>query len=148
VISATLFALLSLLILVTFAVAVGGVRVQPLGLASMVLRLLIGSLPMMGLGFAIGYGTSANSAPAVANLIYLPLSFASGLFMPLAILPDFIQKVATYLPTYHYAQLAWSAVGARSEPLPVSILWLVGYSVLLFALAARLYRREEAIKFA
>ena len=48
----------------------------------------------------------------MANLIYLPLSFASGLFVPLNQLPVFIQNLAPYLPSYHYAQLAWSALGA------------------------------------
>jgi len=33
------------------------------------------------------------AAPALANLIYLPLSFASGLFMPLAQLPGFVQRI-------------------------------------------------------
>ena len=100
------------------------------------------------LGFAIGYTAGPHAAPALANLIYLPLSFASGLFMPVSQLPGFVQRVAPYLPSYHYGQLAWSAVGARAEPLVVSLAWLAGYTVLFLAIAVRAYRREESRKFA
>ena len=91
---------------------------------------------------------TSHAAPAMANLIYLPLSFASGLFVPLNQLPAFIQNLAPYLPSYHYAQLAWSALGAGRESLGVSLLWLGGYTALFLALAVRSYRREERAKFA
>ena len=59
-----------------------------------------------------------------------------------------MQQVAPYLPTYHYAQLAWSAVGAPAEPMATSLAWLAAYTVLFLALAVRAYRREEQQKFA
>jgi energy-coupling factor transporter ATP-binding protein EcfA2 len=94
------------------------------------------------------YWSGHHAAPAIANLIYLPLSFASGLFMPLAQLPGFVQALAPYLPSYHYAQLAWSALGAGRESLGVSLLWLGGYTALFLTLAVKAYRREERAKFA
>jgi hypothetical protein len=39
-------------------------------------------------------------------------------------------------------------VGARAEPLFVSLAWLAGYTVLFLAIAVRAYRREETRKFA
>ena len=101
---------------------------------------------VIALGFAIGY-LAGNAAPAVANLIYVPLSFASGLFIPVSQLPSFAQQVAPYLPTYHYGQLAWSAVGARSQPVATSLAWLVAYTALFLVLAIKAYRREEQQKF-
>jgi ABC-2 type transport system permease protein len=111
-------------------------------------RLLAGSLPFIGLGFAIGYWSGPHAAPAVANLIYLPLSFASGLFVPLDQLPGFVRTLAPFLPSYHYAQLAWSALGAGRESLGESLLWLACYTALFLTLAVRAYRREERAKFA
>ena len=132
--------------LIAYGVVVGGVR-EDLGVwATVVVRLLAGSLPFVGLGLAIGY-LAGNAAAAVANLIYLPLSFASGLFIPFSQLPSFVQPVAPYLPTYHYGQLAWSAIGAPSEPVATSLVWLAAYAVLFLALAVRAYRREEEQKF-
>src|SRR5437867_2243923 len=123
ILSAILFALVALVVLIAYGVIVGGVREDLDVWATVVVRLLAGSLPFIGLGLAIGY-LAGNAAPAVANLIYLPLSFASGLFIPVSQLPSFAQQVAPYLPTYHYGQLAWGAVGAPSEPMATSLAWL------------------------
>ncbi|MGH2355092.1 MAG: ABC transporter permease, partial [Chloroflexota bacterium] len=99
--TAAAFALLALLLLFAFGTVVGGIRLAPLVWVLIIVRLIIGSVPLIGLGFAIGYSAGPNAAPGVANLIYLPLSFASGLFVPLSVMPDLVQWVAPYLPTYH-----------------------------------------------
>jgi ABC-2 type transport system permease protein len=147
VVTALIFALVSLVVLIAYGIVVGGIREDPGVWISVIARLLAGSLPFIGLGFAIGYLTGPNAAPAVANLIYLPLAFASGYFLPLDQLPAFIRRAAPYLPTYHYAQLAWSAVGRRSEPLFTSLLWVAGYSILFLAIAVWAYQRDETSKF-
>ena len=148
VLNALAFSLLSIVVLIVYGIVVGGVRQDLTVWINIVARLLAGSLPFIALGFAIGYGSGPNAAPAFANLIYLPLSFASGLFMPLHQLPAFVQRIAPYLPSYHYGQLAWSAVGAPSEPLLTSLAWLAGYTALFMAVTARVYRREQSLKFA
>jgi ABC-2 type transport system permease protein len=144
--SALLFALVALIGLIVYGIVVGGIREELSVWATVIVRLLAGSLPFIALGFAIGY-LAGNAAPAVANLVYVPLSFASGLFIPVSQLPSFAQQVAPYLPTYHYGQLAWSAIGASSEPVATSLTWLAAYMVLFLALAVRAYRREEQQKF-
>jgi len=148
VLTALVFALIALVLLIGFGVVAGGIQQTPAVWATIITRLLAGSLPFIALGFAIGYWSGPNAAPAVANLIYLPLSFASGLFVPVNQLPGFVQTLAPYLPSYHYAQLAWSALGAGREPLGESLLWLGGYSALFLTLAVRAYQREERAKFA
>lgn len=148
VLTALVFALVALVLLIGFGVVAGGIQ-QPFTVWAIVIaRLLAGSLPFIALGFAIGYWAGPHAAPALANLIYLPLSFASGLFVPINQLPEFVQRLAPFLPSYHYAQLAWSALGAGSETLGTSLLWLAGYTALLSMLAIRAYRREEREKFA
>ena len=148
VLTALVFSLVALVLLIAFGIVVGGIHQTPAVWATIIVRLLAGSLPFIALGFAIGYWSGPNAAPALANLIYLPLSFASGLFVPLNQLPAFIQTMAPYLPSYHYAQLAWSALGAGRESLGESLLWLGGYTALFLTLAVRSYRREERAKFA
>jgi len=148
VLTALVFSLVALVLLIAFGIVVGGIHETPAVWATIITRLLAGSLPFIALGFAIGYLSGPNAAPALANLIYLPLSFASGLFVPLNQLPAFIQNLAPYLPSYHYAQLAWSALGAGRESLGESLLWLAAYTALFLTLAVRSYRREERAKFA
>jgi ABC-2 type transport system permease protein len=146
--TALAFSLVALVLLIAFGIVVGGIHETPAVWTTIIARLLAGSLPFIALGFAIGYWSGPHAAPALANLIYLPLSFASGLFVPLDQLPGFVRALAPFLPSYHYAQLAWSALGAGRESLGVSLVWLAGYTAVFLTLAARAYRREERAKFA
>ena len=148
VVNATAFASTSLVVLFVFGALAGGVRLEAAVWWTMGWRLVAGALPFIGLGFAIGYLAGPNSAPAVVNLIYLPLAFASGLFVPLAQLPRVVQEIAPYLPTYRYAQLAWSSVGAATDSLGSSVAWLSAYGAAFFLAAVLAYRRNEARNFA
>ena len=147
VITALVFSLVSLVVLIAYGVVVGGVTQPPAVWGEMIIRLLAGSVPFIGLGLAIGYMAGPHSAPAVANLVYLPLAFASGLFVPPNQLPRFVQTFAPYLPTYHYGQLVWGSLHASTEPLAVSLAWLAGYAVFFFAVALKAYRGDEQRKF-
>ena len=141
------FALLALVVLYAYAFTIGGVR---LGLGSLLwftVKLLLGSFPMMGLGMAIGYSTSANAAPAVTNLIYLPMSFIAGIFIPINQLPSAIQTVGKLLPLYHYSQLPLETVGQNTESLGTAAIWLLGWTIVLFGLGLRFYRMDESKKF-
>ena len=148
VLTALIYSLFSISALIVYGVLVGGIHQGVVTWLNVIVRLLAGSLVFVGLGFAIGYSVGPNAAPAVANLVYLPLAFASGLFMPMSQLPGFVRRIGPYLPAYHYGQLAWSAVGVPSEPLAVSLAWLAGYTALFMVIALRAYRREESRKFA
>jgi ABC-2 type transport system permease protein len=149
VIVAVVFGLLALGAVSAFAVVTGGVRMDAGRWAAFAGWLLAGSLPFLALGLAIGYLVSANSAPAVVNLVALPLFFASGIFVPVSQLPHLIGLVAPYLPTYRLGQLAWTAVGAHGmDPLGANLLWLAGYTVVFLVVAARAYRAEESRRFA
>jgi len=146
-VSGLVFALLALAVLFAFAVLTG-LRMGTGNWFALTWRLLLGSVPFLLLGFAIGYLVSPNAAPAVVNLVALPMYFASGLFIPVSALPDFIQKIAPYLPAYRYGQLAWDAVGApSSDPLAVNALWLLGYSVAFLAITLWAYRLDDSRKF-
>jgi ABC-2 type transport system permease protein len=149
VLFALIFALGALLLLFAYAYVIGGVRLGAMTWFDLTWRLLLGSAPMIGLGMAIGYGTNANSAPAITNAIYLPMSFLSGIFIPLAILPSFIRGVGQLLPTYHYAELGWNVLGhgVANESTGTALLWIAGWTIVLLAAAMRIYRLDESRKF-
>jgi ABC-2 type transport system permease protein len=144
---ALIFGALALGLLVATAIGLGGVDLEPAAWASLTARLLVGALPFIGFGFAVAYLVSPTGAPAVANVTFIALAFASGMFVPLSQMPDVMQTIAPLLPTYHYAQLAWGAVGAATESTLTSITWLVAYGVALFGLAGWAYRRESRRRF-
>ncbi|WP_240157372.1 ABC transporter permease [Pseudonocardia broussonetiae] len=72
----------------------------------LVVVLVVGSLPFALFGLAVGFVASSNAAAAILNAVLFPMVLASGLWVPLELLPGFLQAVAPFLPTYHLAQLA------------------------------------------
>ncbi|TMC05092.1 MAG: ABC transporter permease [Chloroflexi bacterium] len=149
VLFALIFALGALLLLFAYAYLVGGIRLGAVTWIDLTWRLLLGSLPMIGLGMAIGYIAGANSAPAIVNAIYLPMSFLSGILIPFGVLPKFIQDVGQVLPLYHDGQLAWNVLGSgvANEGSGTALLWIGGWTILLVAIAVRMYRLDESRKF-
>ncbi|HYM60967.1 MAG TPA: ABC transporter permease [Thermoanaerobaculia bacterium] len=121
----------------------GGVRFAPAVWAQLFATLVAGTLPFCALGLTLGYWAGPNSAPAIANLIYLPLSFASGLWIPIDFLPKFVQKLALFLPPYHLSQLTLRVIGAGKGPAWAHVLALASYSVLFLLLASAGYAKDE-----
>jgi ABC-2 type transport system permease protein len=146
-ITAIALGLVGLLVLLVVAL-VAGVQLPLTTWVDLAVRLMIGSIPFIGLGFALAYLLSPSAAPAVANLLFIVLAFGSGMLVQIEQMPEVMRSIAPLLPTYHYAQLAWGAVGAGSEDLVVSAAWLAGYALLFMGVAAWAYRRESAQKFA
>jgi ABC-2 type transport system permease protein len=148
VINAILFALIALIALFVFAHFTASVSLSAGTWVTLAGRLLLGSIPFIGLGLGFGYLVGPNSAPAVINFVYLPTAFASGIFIPVNQLPDFIRGLAPYLPLNPFVQLGWDAIGVHSDrPVSVNVLYLVAYSVGFFVLAIWAYRRDQGLKF-
>lgn len=149
VLFAVIFAVIALALLFAYAYVIGGIRLGATTWLDLTWRLLVGSLPMIGLGMAIGYAAGANSAPAIVNAIYLPMSFLSGILIPFSILPSFIQKIGQVLPLYHDGQLGWNVLGpgVANEGTGTALLWVAAWTVVLFVAAMRIYRLDESRKF-
>jgi ABC-2 type transport system permease protein len=147
--SALVIAFMALVALSLLATAGGGAHLSSSQWLTLFARSMLCSIPFVGLGFALGYIAGPNSAPAVTNLIYLPTAFASGLFFPLHLLPQFLQNIAPYLPLYRGAQLVWDSVGAPIEGGSLTTDWLYmgAYAVAFFLLALWAYRRDQGRKF-
>ncbi len=95
-----------ILLLFALGAAFGGVRMAPSQWLLTFLALVAGSIPFCALGLIIGNLAGPNSAPATVNMIYMPLAFCGGLWIPFDFLPAAIQRIAPFLPSYHLAQIA------------------------------------------
>jgi ABC-2 type transport system permease protein len=147
-VSALVIAFIALVVLALLAYIAGGVRLDVSQWLTLGWRAMVCAIPFVGLGFGLGYLASPNSAPAVTNLIYLPTAFASGLFFPLRLLPQFLQNLAPYLPLYRGAQLVWDSVGTPIDTnLGADWLYMGAYTVIFFGLALWAYRRDQSRKF-
>lgn len=132
------------LLLIFLGLSFGNVHLPLSVLAKMVGTLVLGAIPFCTMGLALGYFIGANSAPAVVNLIYLPMSFASGLWMPFIYLPKFVQHIAQFLPPYHLAQLALDIIGAGQHQ-PAKTHWevLLGFTLICLGIARLGFHRDE-----
>jgi len=119
---ALLFCAIVLLLLGVLAATVAGVRLAPLQWLGLFAACLLGALPFSALGLWLGTMLSGRAAPAVINMVYLPMSFLSGLFIPLSMLPSFLRAIAPMWPSFHLARIAQAQVG----PDVTSPLWLHG----------------------
>jgi ABC-2 type transport system permease protein len=147
-ISALAISIMALAVLSVFAAVAAGVTLSASQWWTLISRAMLCSIPFIGLGFALGYITGPNSAPAVANLIYLPTAFASGLFFPLRFLPQFLQNIAPYLPLYRGAQLVWDSVGVPIDSdVNTDWIYMAAFTVGFFLLALWAYRRDQGRKF-
>lgn len=147
VVIALVFGTVICAIMFPIAYFVAGITMPASRWSALALALLLGMTPFSVLGFAIGYWAGPNSAIAVANLLYLVLSFGSGLFIPVQQLPSLMQRIAPYLPANHYGNIVWRAVGADDGLFGQHVLWLVGYAVVFGVLAVWGYRRDQGKQY-
>jgi ABC-2 type transport system permease protein len=115
IIMSMIFSTAVVCLLLLLGIVFGDVPITALDAAKLLATLIAGSLPFAAMGLAIGYFAGPNSAPSVINLIYLPLSFCSGLWVPYMFLPKFVRQVAHVLPSYHLSQLALGVFHAGQQ---------------------------------
>jgi ABC-2 type transport system permease protein len=144
VITSMIFSAFIVCALFTLGVTVGGVRMPILEFARLLGTLTAGSLPFSAMGLALGYFTGPNSAPATINLIYLPMSFCSGLWVPFQFLPKVVRQIALALPPYHLSQLALGIVGAgRHESAATHWEVLGAFTMICLGLARIGFQRDQ-----
>ena len=112
--------------------------------ASLIGLTLAFAIPFACMGLVVAMLVPMNSAPGVTNLIYLPMSFLGGLWLPIQALPTFLQKLAPVLPTYHAGQLMFLALGAPSIGSAAGHwFYLIGFSCIMLGIASLLFHRRE-----
>ncbi|HEY4227879.1 MAG TPA: ABC transporter permease [Candidatus Limnocylindrales bacterium] len=99
------------------------------------------SLVFAALGLFLGYLLPSENALQIIGPLVGVLSLVGGLFVPLSFMPDLVQQVAPFTPTYGVVEIArFPLVGGSFD-----ILWLVnvvGWTAAFGVLAALLFRRD------
>ena len=139
-----IFSLMVVLLLFFMGAVFGGVKLYTSQWLLLAASLLVGSLPFCAIGLTLGLYLKSNSAPAIVNLIYLPMAFFSGLWVPISLFPDFMQTVASFLPAYHLSQLSlivldMDAGGSVWGHLGVLAVFFVGFMLL----ASKAYYKKD-----
>lgn len=134
---AMLFAGCVATLLLLLAGLVGGVALTALQWAQLLALAVLGVLPFCTIGLLVGATAKASATPAILNLIYLPMSFLSGLWVPLSVLPHGIGQLAPLWPAWQLAQIGFSIAGVGSGALAGHALALIAVAALCFAIARR-----------
>lgn len=141
---AVLFGALVVAMLFALGATAGGVELAAGRWAALGGVLIAGALPFCAFGLVLGYVAGPNSAPGVVNLIYLPMALLSGLWIPIDVLPGLMQRIAPFLPPYHYAQLALKTIGADvGDPVWAHLTYLAVFTGVCLLAARWGYRRDE-----
>jgi ABC-2 type transport system permease protein len=143
-VSAMAFGVIIVSLLVLLGITVGHVSLSLPEYARMIGLTVVGVIPFASMGMALALIVPAKGAPGIVNMIYLPMSFCGGLWVPITMLPHVMQKLAVVLPTYHLAQLMLGSFGYPSLGTTISHwLGLLGFTLLMLGVAAFAFRRNE-----
>jgi len=144
-ITAQAFGVIIVGVLTALAVGFGGVRLTGTEFAEMVGMAVVGTVPFAAMGLLIALLVPANAASGVVNIIYLPMSFMSGLWVPIQYLPKMFKPVAPYLPAYHLSQLMETVFGYQQRNVSLTAHWtgLAGFTLLMLGLSWAVFHRAE-----
>jgi ABC-2 type transport system permease protein len=133
---------LQAVLLITVGIGVFGVVV--VGQLALVLGLvLLGAATFTAIGYVVAtFAATEETATLVTNVITFPLMFLSGVFFPMAQMPDFLQPVAVALPlTYLADALRQVMVGSEAfAPLVVEVGVLGAWLGAALLISARRFR--------
>ncbi|MEL4317661.1 ABC transporter permease [Leifsonia sp. YIM 134122] len=131
-------------------IVIGGLATAaeaPLGnvLAGFV-ALAVSGLPFMFIGICIGYSMPSKAAIAVVQVVMFALAFIGGLFLPPFLFADWLNTISMFTPSRQARELViWAVQGGDLEPW----VWLgvLAWTVITFALALLLFRRDEGRRY-
>lgn len=129
-------------LLLLMAAFLGHVHVTPAMAVELFVTDVLGVLPFCAMGMWVGTLIKGQGAPGLLNLIYLPMSFLSGLWIPLMQLPHVLQQLAPVFPSYHLGVIALDVVGMQQVTIWPHVLVLAGFAVVFLGLAVRRLRRH------
>jgi len=139
-----LFAVGITILLMILGSAMAGVHITFIETVQLLSVIAAGVVPFASLGLVIGLLMPSNAAAGVINLIYLPLSFCGGLWMPIEALPHWLQGIAHGLPSFWFARLALGSLGYSDSSALLAWALLGFYTVVFLLAAAFIFRRQEA----
>ena len=108
--------------------------------------LVVGTLAFLALGMVVGgIARTGEGASGLANLIVMPMAFASGSFFPLSQAPQWLQTISWISPL-RYINDALLSVMVRGNP-PSSVLpqmgVLLAFTVVVGLIAWRIFRWDD-----
>lgn len=138
-----IFSFIVYLLLSLAATQLGGVEIGLVAWLALAGVVVSGSLVYCAMGLAIGTLAGPNSAPALVNIVYLPVAILSGLWFPVSILPSWLQAAAPLMPAYHHGQIALAIVNMDGGGNMIGhAAAMLGFLIVFMAIATAAWRRS------
>jgi len=145
--TALVFSLAIIVLLFSIAAVFAGVWLELWQWILLAVVLLLGTLPFALIGLILGLTLSDKAAPAVVNLVYLPMALLSGLWLPINMLPGLLQQASWIWPSYHLSQVGLKVIGMdQGFALWLHLLALAISTVLLAIVACWSFKRLTGAK--
>jgi ABC-2 type transport system permease protein len=141
--------LLVALVQAAFLIAVGVIifKAQVIGSYWALLPIVVlGAVMFLGLGFTVsGFANTVEAVPAIANLVVFPMLFLGGTFFPIDTMPDWLQKIANFLPLTYLSDSMREVMinGASLADVQANLWWMAGWAVVLVVAANFSFGFEE-----
>ncbi|MGA3026570.1 MAG: ABC transporter permease [Bryobacteraceae bacterium] len=132
---AALFAAIVMATMIVAATLLGHVKLSAGQYLTVAVVDILGALPFCAIGLFVGVRATGQSAPAIVNLLYVPMFLVADLWFPL---PPAAKWLSLFSPAYYLRELTLSAAGlADRVPPAVGAAVLAALTVLLTGLAVR-----------
>lgn len=114
IVAAAIFVALAVALVVVLAHLMTDATLPARAWRRLALLCLLCTITATLMGIALGNVASPRAAVPVANLLYLPLAYLGGLWVPPLAMPDAINAISVWTPTRAMGELAWAAVEGRA----------------------------------
>ncbi|MEE6287739.1 ABC transporter permease [Georgenia sp. MJ173] len=101
---------------------------------------VLATLALFAVGLLIaGVSPKASTASAIGMGVYFPMLFFAGLWLPIALMPDVLETIATFTPLGAASQVLTTAwFGGATPWLELAV--MAGYAVVVYPLTAKVFR--------
>ena len=141
-----IFSLVSLVPLILIGALFTAAAPTPGQLVGGVVAVLVGALPFLFAGLAIGYALTFKAALPIAQVVLFPMAFLGGLFLPPQLFPRWLDTASGFVPTRAARDIVVQVTTGTGATL-FDFVMLVAWTVALAALAVWAYRRDQGRRF-
>jgi ABC-2 type transport system permease protein len=114
----------------------------PKNYGGLILSLLLAIAGLVPIGLTIAaLAPTAATAGVIGRVVFLPLQFFAGLWLPLPLMPDVLRTISEYTPVGAAVEAIQDSVIGQFPP-AAPLLSLVGYALVFSVLAKRFFRWE------
>jgi ABC-2 type transport system permease protein len=135
---------LSVIVIFSAGALINGVSLSAMEWILSGLWIVLGAAPFLALGTLIGLMKKVETASGISNLIYMGLAITGGLWMPLEIMPEMMQKIGKWMPSYNFGNGAWAIVRG-DMPEWINLLVLVFFMAVFMLLSKYIRTKQEAM---